>query len=313
MDIAASSFEPRPWFIVVVLSPYVLAFLRERWRVFVARNWPLAEARIVSRAVDSSDDPQQQLRTLAFANASLTYSYTVKGAEFTGTFLRRFGGKFYADEWIAQMQGATIPVRYNPDQPGISYAHIRRPFGGYIAPFTAMAAMAVCGGVSVYQAYEALDPDRDAKHLRIEASDWRSLDVPGAFHIRVPGVAAPTSRALVATVIEGAAPYVKAWIASANGGYFYAAVLQYPTGTLVGTDVLDRLQDGVSKETGNRQVSPIGSLKLNGHSGREFRLTHPRATMRAYAGGSRLYVFETDWDVPSDINRFFGSLRLEYS
>ena len=88
-----------------------------------AKSWPTASGRIDSAFID---EPKrflglslQSSRSRRY-DAVLAYSYSISGASFQGQFRRNFGSEEEAREFLRGLDGQTISVNYNSNNPARS-------------------------------------------------------------------------------------------------------------------------------------------------------------------------------------------------
>ncbi len=90
-----------------------LAVLAERgWQSLrrrKARSWPIAQGR-----VHSADWRQPRTGTNRYFLAHVSYYYFVDGHFYSGYHRRSFSKAAAAAEWVKGMLGASLEVRYNP-------------------------------------------------------------------------------------------------------------------------------------------------------------------------------------------------------
>jgi hypothetical protein len=103
----------------VFILAIVLAVLAERgWQWLCrrkARNWPMVQGR-----VHSADWRQPRTGTNRYFLADISYYYFVGGHFYAGYHRRSFSNAAAASEWVMNMLGASIQVRYHAQMPGKS-------------------------------------------------------------------------------------------------------------------------------------------------------------------------------------------------
>lgn len=120
--------EPRTWpWIFYVWFAFILAgWMKPLWlwlRREQAKSWPTASARIDSA---TAAEPKRFLGLTLKADRSrtydivLSYSYTLSGDSFHGTYKQSFGSESEAMEFLRGLQGQTVPVQYHPNKPARS-------------------------------------------------------------------------------------------------------------------------------------------------------------------------------------------------
>src|SRR3954470_5142061 len=103
----------------VFILAIFLAVLAERgwqWlRRRKARNWPLVLGR-----VHSADWRQPRTGTNRYFLAEVSYYYFVSGRFYAGYHRRSFSRAAAASEWVTNMLGAEIRIRYSAQSPRVS-------------------------------------------------------------------------------------------------------------------------------------------------------------------------------------------------
>ena len=95
----------------MVVAVYRLA--QRRIQVIGSTAWPMANGRIFDSSVQHDD--------IHGWAAELTYSYTVFGEYYSGTYRRGFRRKKRAEIFLERLPRETpIPVRYKADRPEVS-------------------------------------------------------------------------------------------------------------------------------------------------------------------------------------------------
>jgi len=99
---------------IVVLLAAAVIFVLTRLRLRRARTWPTQAGKVESTAVklETSGSPPNMSSAHV---ATVTYSYAVEGAAYSGTLRRRFVLKGSADKWIGKYSsGSPLTIHYNP-------------------------------------------------------------------------------------------------------------------------------------------------------------------------------------------------------
>lgn len=239
---------------------------------------------------------------------TLLYQYRVGASLYDGYLSRRCLRRRSAEALGAQAEGSTVEVRFKPDKPAQSYAVLALSWVGFaVAALPVLTTLAIL----VMLLFAVLQDRYIEAHDAIPPTVWRTLEVPGTFHIEMPGPATVTPSRFVRLEVEGKIPSVTGWEVNRKGAYFYAGVVQYPSGAKVTSEIFNRILQGIREENPKRYVYGDEPIALQERSGREFKFTRPYTTVRVYVDGDRLCVLATDWYVNSDTRRFFDSLRLE--
>src|SRR5260370_18094520 len=110
-----------PWMFYVWLA-FIFAggsFRVWRWlRRKRAAGWPVADGRIES--VDVSKPTFSFTTKRGYYVAELGYSYSIAGTTNSGHYRREFPTEREADEFVRDLQGKAVVVRYNPNKPSSS-------------------------------------------------------------------------------------------------------------------------------------------------------------------------------------------------
>jgi hypothetical protein len=123
---AAASFrwtDPAtwPWIIYLWLVILVGGWLLSSWRWLKRRRaagWPIADGRIESTEVTKPNFSFTTKR--GYYVARLGYSYSVAGSSHSGLYKREFPIQPAADDFVRDLKGKAVAVRYNPDKPSQS-------------------------------------------------------------------------------------------------------------------------------------------------------------------------------------------------
>jgi hypothetical protein len=84
-----------------------------------ATGWPLADGRIESTEVAK---PNFALTTRrGYHVARLRYSYSVFGNAYSGVYKREFRTEFKARNFVRDLEGKAVAVRYSPSRPSRSF------------------------------------------------------------------------------------------------------------------------------------------------------------------------------------------------
>jgi len=95
------------------LAIAVVRLARRRIQVVGSTAWPMADGKLFMGDI-RSDDLQGWV-------TDITYSYVALGEYYSGTYRRGFRRKKKAEAFLERLPRNTpIPVRYKPEQPGIS-------------------------------------------------------------------------------------------------------------------------------------------------------------------------------------------------
>src|SRR5512140_2819275 len=101
---------------VLVIFLAVMAERGWQWlRRRKARSWPVAQGR-----VHSADWRQPRTGTNRYFLADISFYYFVDGHFYSGYHRRSFSQAAAASEWVKNMLGASIEVRYDPQSPAKS-------------------------------------------------------------------------------------------------------------------------------------------------------------------------------------------------
>jgi Protein of unknown function (DUF3592) len=110
-----------PWIIYVWLALLVGGWLLSSWRWLRRRRaagWPIADGRIESIEVRK---PNFLLTTKrGYYVAQLGYSYSVAGSTYSGLYKREFPTQPAADDFVRDLKGKAVAVRYSPSKPSQS-------------------------------------------------------------------------------------------------------------------------------------------------------------------------------------------------
>jgi Protein of unknown function (DUF3592) len=110
-----------PWIIYLWLALLVGGWLLSSWRWLRRRRaagWPIADGRIESTEVTK---PNFSLTTKrGYYVAQLGYSYSVAGSIHSGLYKREFPTQPAADDFVRDLEGKAVAVRYSPNKPSQS-------------------------------------------------------------------------------------------------------------------------------------------------------------------------------------------------
>jgi hypothetical protein len=106
--------EARLWANVVRLAVLAVGFGTIAWRRWqksrleaLAQAWPSVDGRLHDGHVEPAGDR---------CVASFAYDYYI-GEYRSGTYTREFSSQKNAEEFVSQLKGKRIPIRYNPTNP----------------------------------------------------------------------------------------------------------------------------------------------------------------------------------------------------
>lgn len=110
-----------PWIIYLWLALLVGGRLLSSWRWLRRRraaDWPIANGRIESTEVTK---PNFSLTTKrGYYLARLGYSYSISGSTHSGLYKREFPTEPAADDFVRDLKGKAVAVRYSPSKPSLS-------------------------------------------------------------------------------------------------------------------------------------------------------------------------------------------------
>jgi hypothetical protein len=112
-----------PWMIYVWVALLVGGWLLSSWRWLKSRRatgWPIADGRIESTEVAKPNFSFTTKR--GYYVAQLGYSYSVAGSIHSGVYKREFPTKPAADDFVRDLKGKAVAVRYHPSEPSRSTA-----------------------------------------------------------------------------------------------------------------------------------------------------------------------------------------------
>lgn len=125
--------EARLWANVVRLAVVAVGFVTIAWRRWqkrrlesLAQAWPSVDGRLHDGHVEPAGDR---------CVASFAYDYYI-GEYRSGNYTREFSSQKNAEEFVSQLKGKRIPVRYNPANPDESVLEdvdVRQLFGAVSA------------------------------------------------------------------------------------------------------------------------------------------------------------------------------------
>jgi len=110
-----------PWMFYVWLAFIFAGWSFPAWRWLRrkrAAGWPVADGRIES--VEVSKPTFSFTTKRGYYVAELGYSYSVAGTTNSGHYRREFPTEREADEFVRDLQGKAVVVRYNPNNPSSS-------------------------------------------------------------------------------------------------------------------------------------------------------------------------------------------------
>src|SRR5690242_16894397 len=126
--------EPFRW-----TDPHTWPFMVWIWAAFVAGGWAISLWKWRRRRIEGErpstagrvevayvDDNETKVLGLTLGKkqnqflAIITYSYSVGGETFGGTFKKEFGSAEEAGEYVRDLEGKPIEVRHNPMKPQAS-------------------------------------------------------------------------------------------------------------------------------------------------------------------------------------------------
>jgi hypothetical protein len=110
-----------PWIIYLWLALLVGGWLLSSWRWLKRRRatgWPIADGRIESIEVTKPNFSFTTKR--GYYVAQLGYSYSVAGTIHSGLYKREFPTQPAADDFVHDLKGKAVAVRYSPSKPSQS-------------------------------------------------------------------------------------------------------------------------------------------------------------------------------------------------
>ena len=110
-----------PWIIYVWLAVLIGGWLLSSWRWLRRRRatgWPIGDGRIESTEVTKPNFSFTTKRGNYLAK--LGYSYSVAGSIHAGLYKREFPTQPAADDFVRDLKGKAITVRYRPRRPSLS-------------------------------------------------------------------------------------------------------------------------------------------------------------------------------------------------
>lgn len=141
---------------VAVIAAVWFFHFRTVRKASMAAGWPTAPATIQASSVRENIETDAEGDTETAYYPNVHYSYAVDGQTYTGDRIE-FGGKprfarLSAAEAVCDRypHGATVPVRYNPDQPGESVLESKAPSLATPGVFTVVVVLfTLIGGAFV--------------------------------------------------------------------------------------------------------------------------------------------------------------------
>jgi hypothetical protein len=110
-----------PWMFYVWIAFILIGWVVPVWRWIrrkQASSWPIADGRIESTQVTK---PNFSLTTKrGYYAAQLGYSYSVAGSTHSGLYKREFPTEPAADDFVRDLKGKAVAVRYSPSTPSLS-------------------------------------------------------------------------------------------------------------------------------------------------------------------------------------------------
>lgn len=110
-----------PWIIYAWLILLVSSWLSSSWRRLKrsrAAGWPMVDGRIESTEVTKPSFSFTTKR--GYYIAQLRYSYSVAGSTYSGLYKREFPTEPAADDFVRDLKGKAVAVRYSPSKPSLS-------------------------------------------------------------------------------------------------------------------------------------------------------------------------------------------------
>lgn len=110
-----------PWIIYVWLALLIGGWLLRSWRWLRRRRatgWPIADGRIESTEVTKPNFSFTTKR--GYYVAQLGYSYSVAGSIHSGLYKREFPTQPAAADFVRDLKGKAVAVRYSPTKPSLS-------------------------------------------------------------------------------------------------------------------------------------------------------------------------------------------------
>ncbi len=107
-----------PWMIWVWIAFALASFIKPAWTWLQRRRggaWPIADGRISSTGVNMPSSPWGWKQAQYFAE--LDYTYTVAGAEYSGTYRRECATEREAEEFIRDLESRPVNVHVHPTAP----------------------------------------------------------------------------------------------------------------------------------------------------------------------------------------------------
>lgn len=116
--------DPRtwPWIVDVWIAFALLELAKPVWRLFQRKRretWPATQGRIESTEINESKPFRTRSSSLSIA--SFTYSYEVGGTKHIGTYKKQFGTDDESEDFLRDITGKYVEVRYNPERPSRSF------------------------------------------------------------------------------------------------------------------------------------------------------------------------------------------------
>lgn len=115
-----------PWMVYVWLALIAAGWLKPLWQWMQRRRasgWPTVIGQIDSVSVNESKrtffSTAPRGRSPGYV-AELSYSYSVAGTNYTGTYKRNCGTEGEASDFVWDLTGKPVSVNYNPDKPSAS-------------------------------------------------------------------------------------------------------------------------------------------------------------------------------------------------
>jgi hypothetical protein len=115
--------DPRtwPWFIYAWIALLIGSWLVNSWRWLwrrAAAGWPTTDGRVEATEVTRPNFSVTTRR--GYYVAQLGYSYSVAGTSHSGHYRREFPTEPAADNFVRDLEGKSVAVRYNPNKPSRS-------------------------------------------------------------------------------------------------------------------------------------------------------------------------------------------------
>jgi hypothetical protein len=120
--------DPRAWpwifdvWVVFVLVAAGAASAKPAWRWLRSKRaeaWPSAQGVIESSDINESKFVNKW-NSSVMSTASFTYSYSVAGAPYLGTYRKQFGTDEESEEFLRELEGKPLTIQYNLKRPSDS-------------------------------------------------------------------------------------------------------------------------------------------------------------------------------------------------